>query len=520
MGLVSRPLPAPTKAAIAAFAVYLALLNNFLRFHGYPILRLEILYMALAGVVLAILFGLAYHFAGALPKLPCRLARSVLTAGLIVYAVSIVSTTWYALVSGAVAVALIFLLDLQLLAPIAVMAFITMTVASLGIGQQKDTFYDQTGAGKPGASQKLAIVHIILDEHIGIEGLSRRSRDAQLRELVKSFYTKHGFRVFGGAYSDFYNTANSIPFTMNLGERHDAKGGFYAAAKGNEYFQLLKTAGYRINVFQSEYIDYCSALVDLCTIYNSTYYGNIADTSLGATDKAILIGRKMVPGMVISAGTRAYMRLHDAGYRLPVPVPNTNLNPTAINAWAAFRRLEKELSDVQPGHLYFAHILLPHMPYALRPDCTLAPIAQWRERVRTQPLAEREDAYAKQLICTTRQIGAVLKAVDNTPAGRNAIVIIHGDHGSRISDFEPLAENIARIDDDDLVAGYSTLFAVRAPGIQPGYDPRHYRLVDLLHELATSGFRNTGSHPSADPVVVLVDKKMIPRRRVPLPKAW
>jgi hypothetical protein len=518
----SRRLRGAATAALAAFAVYLALLNNFLRFHGYPLLRLEVLYTVLAGAVLGILFGMVYFLAGLLSKLPSRIAHAVLTAGLIVYAVSLVSATSYALMAaaGGAAIAFILLLDIQLLGPIALMAFATLVVASLGIGQQVDTLYHQAGIRRPSAIQNPAIVHIILDEQIGIEGLPPGSRNDELKKELKSFYTSNGFRVFGGAYSDYYNTANSIPFTLNFGEKK-AEGAFFASAKGNQYFNLLKHVGYRINVLQSEYIHYCSEpLVDSCTTYNSAHYGSVADTSLSAGDKAVILGKKMVPNMVIRAAAKAYLRLYDAGYRLQVPVPSTNLNPTAINSLVALHRLEQELTDVRPGEVYFAHVLSPHMPYALRSDCTLAPIRQWRERVRSQPMVERQEAYARQVICTTTQIGSILRSVKRTPAGRDSIIIIHGDHGSRIARYEPLIENVGRFNDDDLVAGHSTLFAVRGPGIEPGYDPHPYRLVDLLHELAVSGFRKTGSRPSPNPTVVLVDKKMIPRRRIPLHTNW
>lgn len=521
-GRGSRRLPGALTAALAALGVYLALLNNFLRFHGYPLLRLEVLYTVLCGVVVSILFGLLYWLASVLPVLPRRIAQAVLTAGLLFYAVSLLypaSYAWMAVAGGAAA-GLILLFDLQLLGPIALMAFISLVVASFGIGQQVDTLYDQSGAAKPSVEQKPAIVHIILDEHIGVEGLAREKWNDEIRSRLNKFYTDNGFKLFGGAYSDYYNTANSIPFTLSFG-REEPVGAFFSSAKGNEYFRLLRKSGYRINVLQSEYIHYCpDPLVDRCTTYNSAYYGSVADTSLNAGDKAVIIAKKMVPDIVVKAASKAYLRLYDAGHGLPVPIPSTNLNPTSINGLAALQRAEHDIRDLQPGQVYFAHILLPHMPYALRPDCSPAPIREWRERVRSQSLAERQQAYARQLACTTEQIASVLRSVDRSPAGRNSIIVIHGDHGSRITRFEPLLENVGRFNEADLIAGYSTLFAVRAPGVAPGYDPRHYRLVDLLHELAVSGFRSTGSKPAADPTVVLVDKKMIPRRRIPLPLTW
>src|SRR5690606_30572625 len=101
-------------------------------------------------------------------------------------------------------------------------------------------------------------------------------------------------------------------------------------------------------------------------------------------------------------------------------------------------------------------------------------------------------------------------------------VIVHGDHGSRIAALEPKAENVGRFSDDDLVSGYSTLFAVRAPDIEAGYEPRPLPVAAILHQLAASGFRSAqiSVAPNFTPTVVLEDFDWKPVQRVPLPAGW
>ena len=58
---------------------------------------------------------------------------------------------------------------------------------------------------------------------------------------------------------------------------------------------------------------------------------------------------------------------------------------------------------------------------------------------------------------------------------------MHGDHGSRITVTDPRDENRDRLTAEDLVDGFSTLFAVKAPRHAPGYD-RDMRSVTEIFE--------------------------------------
>jgi hypothetical protein len=63
----------------------------------------------------------------------------------------------------------------------------------------------------------------------------------------------------------------------------------------------------------------------------------------------------------------------------------------------------------------------------------------------------------------------------------DAIVLVHGDHGSRISIGVPRSPS-------DAMDSYSTLFAIRSRGVSPGLDARSSSMACLLSELAAVRF--------------------------------
>jgi hypothetical protein len=107
-------------------------------------------------------------------------------------------------------------------------------------------------------------------------------------------------------------------------------------------------------------------------------------------------------------------------------------------------------------------------------------------------------------------------------AGDGAIVIVQGDHGSRIADVDPRADNLGRFSDDDMIAGFSTLHAVRAPGVAVGYDRRALPTALLLRELVESNFRNANpATPDGFSATVMLDRyDWRPVQRHPLPASW
>jgi hypothetical protein len=149
----------------------------------------------------------------------------------------------------------------------------------------------------------------------------------------------------------------------------------------------------------------------------------------------------------------------------------------------------------------------------------MKPLAEWRNRRSPRhDIVELQDAYFEQLHCAMTEIQAILQALDGKPS----IVIVHGDHGSRITTVDPKVENAGRFGADDLIAGHSTLFALRTPGLTPAYDAARLPIDDLLEALVRSDFRSAEVDVAAGfrPSIVLEDFDWQPVDRVALPPAW
>ncbi|HEX5779923.1 MAG TPA: hypothetical protein VFY21_13865, partial [Xanthobacteraceae bacterium] len=201
-------------------------------------------------------------------------------------------------------------------------------------------------------------------------------------------------------------------------------------------------------------------------------------------------------------------------HRLFHPSQTVVLPP--LGPLADLDRLADELRAANPGDAYFVHVLLPHSPYALNEDCSLRKLADWKDQW-NGPKRERVIGYLRQLTCLNGKLEAVFDA-----AGRNAIVILQGDHGYRIADIEPSAETLGAFSERDLIAGHSTLFAIRAPGIAPGYDRRALPGWEILRQFAMSDFRTVSVSLAPDfvPSIMLNDGDWKPVKRLPLPTGW
>ena len=77
---------------------------------------------------------------------------------------------------------------------------------------------------------------------------------------------------------------------------------------------------------------------------------------------------------------------------------------------------------------------------------------------------------------------------------RDATIIVHGDHGSRIVVTDPTAENEDSVTAEDLVDGFSTLFAVKAPSQTTGYD-REMRPIEEIFQQVIHGSTDAPSSP-------------------------
>jgi hypothetical protein len=145
--------------------------------------------------------------------------------------------------------------------------------------------------------------------------------------------------------------------------------------------------------------------------------------------------------------------------------------------------------------MFFAHLLLPHFPYVFDATCHVRKPAEWQAAFDEEPLSpntmesreRRYLMYLEQMQCLYRKLAAIFEEWKRAGIFDRLKIIMHGDHGSRIYLHEPTAANRSKLLVSDYADAFSTLLAVKAPGVDPGYDLGWISIHDLLPRLAIPG---------------------------------
>lgn len=478
----------------------------FLRHHDYALLRPEVL---LAGSMLG-LVGIGF---GLLLLLLPAVARVTIVSGFVVLFVDL-QMDW--IDSGFAAVS-VFVPGLLVLWPVrshlgrifaflcAVMILTTFPMPP-GEGGMHRVSFEAADATDP---ELPTILHIVLDEQIAIGGIPPEfdERGRVRRELGRA-YLELGFHVFERAFSRHFTTPPSLSHLVNL-SGGDQSFEFYDADEKrvtrNAYFQEMSRRGYRIHVFQTDYIDFCRSTGEIalasCVTYTLESVTAIESTELGIVDKARTIAGMFVQlSYLLKEWRHGYddfvLDMADAGITLPA-WPFRAARMSTVSSRQMLPILEEELSKARAGSLYFAHLLVPHFPYAYDRHCRLRPSpVEWLTykapslrptRNSRGTRAERYPLYLEQVECTTRLVSEMLRRLFAGGRLRDAIVIIHGDHGSRINLTTPNQANMHRMGPADYTDAFSTHFAYRSPSVSAGLDRRSIALDEILAAILEHG---------------------------------
>jgi hypothetical protein len=148
------------------------------------------------------------------------------------------------------------------------------------------------------------------------------------------------------------------------------------------------------------------------------------------------------------------------------------------------------------GTYYLRHVYYPHHAYMFDRSCRIGPIDQWPEstvRVPEQDTGEyrlwRYGRYLEQVLCATSDIEKLVAALENHPKLRDAVIIVHGDHGSRLTVDNPkhleaagYTESMRQIDQR------GTFMAVRLPRKSGATVYEDLRIDAIFAALVASGF--------------------------------
>jgi hypothetical protein len=496
-------------ASVAPFAVLVTPFVIFLQYEQYPFLRAEVV------CVVAILAALSVLI-GACTQRSRTFALLTLAALL----------TWVADVEladpGLQRLLLLFIVLSAVLwtireyaATIVSLTMLTVAGASLVSSQRPAVV---TAAALPPSRANLPlIVHIVLDEHIGVEGLTADVTPAGMKHAVVSFFVDRGFRLFGNAYSERTVTERSLSQLLNF-----ASGPYLPDLVGpgarpntfrlvrNAYFARLHQIGYTVRVHQSNYVNLCDAgNVASCTTYDPTAV-RVLDTvpATGLQKISVIGGAFLAHSDVFGRARQLYdrMRRRLAVRHLRLPRWNWTWDQPVVAPVAAMEAIASVRTDLQHarrGDAVFVHMLMPHYPYIYDESCRPRPPTEWLKRSDANNLeladgaantregrAIRYARYLQQTACVHRQIEELLTAIP-VSLRQDAIVVVQGDHGSRIGLAAPFASARTPFSASDYADYFSTLFAVRSPRLKPAYDHGTVSITCLLRTLINSEFSST-----------------------------
>jgi hypothetical protein len=519
-----------------AAAPYLILLTPFivfLQYHGYPFADPGALICLLALALLALALGATASISPVL--------EVVVIAG----SLTLLADLQFHPPKGVIGLAVIFLGLVALLWVFRRHAVRIVTVATAAMLLSSillPTRSVVTRADQPAAATRHGdgplIVHLILDEQIGIEGFPSDISPPAFRAQLRAFFVERGFLLFGRAFSEYFKTYRSIAALVNFKPGEFVKGLLVPGRTGlpwdltqNVYFARLTDAGYAIRVYQPDFLNFCAnpAPTTSCHTYAATSLGALAPVSLPGAQKASIIAsmyldRSNAYAFVRQMYNRGRAWLSARGQRLPPWSWERNrLSP--FSSMTALSMVARDLSQAQRGQVVFAHLLLPHYPYVYDRRCRVRPPREWLERMdhadapagSINSASGRELRYARyveQVECVEAQLDELIRAIPET-LRRDAIIVIHGDHGSRIVRTEPNGET--ELSGADYIDSYSTLFAVKAPSLHPGYDRRMVSLTCLMRTLAHSDFQSIAGVDTCtgNPVVSVSDDEWIARPLAP-----
>lgn len=357
-----------------------------------------------------------------------------------------------------VAVALLFAARRAALACIMLVAFHVSTA----VLERPADSPTRSGGGRPSASRNPPVpllVHLVLDEQWGIGGL-RSAGDTATARFLTEFYMGRGFEVFEAAYSRSPNTEESMAGLMSLSEPMSIERlePTRLRLQANPYFEHLAGLGYRVRVMQSSYLDYCHAVPDVVTSCSAAPAVSMAN--IGYLEGPWLTRAALVARFQLSA-SHLYRRLHGG-------------DPASWRRSFAGRGLElleevERLVRTERGIALFVHVLLPHRPLEVDSTCTAHPADV--KRVGYDPFERMSDGewrevlarYGEQVRCVHNAVAEIIDAIDRTVGRDGAIVLVHGDHGSRLSPRDLTGVPLGELDPQQLNAVYSTLLAFRRP---------------------------------------------------------
>jgi hypothetical protein len=494
---------------LAATLCLLAPFVAFLSFHSYPLFAVEVLPLYLVpgavGVLLATLFRLRL----------VKLARFLLWASLAVAIIYLHNLYAWLSVTALAVICGLLVWKLQHNAPVVIAVAAALHIAStiglsgLGLSHTDRSTMTQIVAPAENEANDYSahlppVLHLVMDEFTGLRGLPYEVPGARkLASDLESYYLQNGFYLASHAYSQYAGTYNTVPRLMNF-SASDYRFEHLSSNKGrnkwtvgvNKYFEVLSDFGYELHIYQSAFINFCrpsNVAVTSCSTYGHNTIETIADKDIPIAQKS-----KFILTFFVYSSSSLVRRIRGAyndnrkklGANLPAwQSGERRTGPMAVSRTVS--QLKDALSQLRPGEVHFAHLLIPHNPFILNADCSLrTQDDEWLKALVTPDngggldVVTRELQYRRyfgQVECTQKIIGELFDAIRASGQWESATIIIHGDHGVRLG-AKANVPNLKIMSEDDFRDTYSAFFAFRDGSSHGVLDARPMPLQFLLSQ--------------------------------------
>lgn len=319
-------------------------------------------------------------------------------------------------------------------------------------------------------------VVIILDEMNGIEGIDLdQPNGPETYRSSRALFKDFGFKTYGSAYSIYPHTFQSISAILNLVVDVGDTGGFGGENPTYGYNYLLASNKYfdqsgarQIEVFQTYHLNFCQhRRVYRCNTFTSFERpdGKIENFNSGLLSQVVAnykFNTNSVAGHYLHSFLLAFGTIDGLGF--------------PYHDKAAFEnnliKLQKRIIASPSDRLLFAHYMVPHRPFGFTKECTY----QWPDKkLIGRTVAKHRTQHHLEIMCVNKFLRSLLDGLRSAGVLDQLTIVILSDHGSRIGGINPLRPLHGR-----LVALHSSLFAIRAPGVEPGYDTELHSIQYLF----------------------------------------
>ena len=394
--------------------------------------------------------------------------------------------------------------NLSLILFVSYLVFFTSTLLlpapSMPFGEQK------TNQSVPNNGDLPGTLHLVLDGHIGIAGIPTNiDGGTRLKQRLTEFYQKWGFQLHENAYTQHALTQDSLSTLFNgtskITEKNQLASGHTTGHRytlvENKYFEKQAQAGYDIRVIQSDYLDFCNSdriSIAYCYDYPGVSPGAMNTAALPLLLKAKRLIRSffnhslfvvLLNEIFNSGGINQTDSSTETNQRVPVKYFNAAL-------MHSIELLKKQLHSNSDGSLIFAHLLMPHGPFIWDSQCNirlenklwLPKLLGGRSETRNA-IQKRNSNYLNyfdQIDCIIKQLDELFTELSEKHQFSDLRIVIHSDHGSRLSLVKPIIDNLETVSNTDIIDSFYTIFAIKDPAHAAGSSSEQISLLELFSD--------------------------------------